>query len=760
MPRSQADPELFEPTEQPPQTGPLATVALIAPVHRLYTYYIPDHLCERVQPGVRVQVPVGARARRSVGFCTELTTGLWTTRLKPIEDVLDPERLLSPMLLDLGLWMARYYCCGPGLTLDAMVPAAIKDRVGLKKRRYARLPAAPPEPVGRGPGPQQRRIVEALQAAGKPLPVDELRSRLGCSDAPIRTAQRRGLIELFRREEQADVDPGPSGRIVEPDFQLNPDQRRAIERATAAVQAGVFRALLLFGVTGSGKTEVYVHAIRSALAVGKQAILLVPEIALTTQTVHRLTRRFEHVCLLHSGLTQTQRAASWRLIASGRVQLVIGTRSAVFAPCPDLGLIVVDEEQESSYKNIQAPRYHTRDVALKRAQVESIPVMVGSATPSLETWLNCRQLGHYECIQLPCRVRGLPLPTVSLVDMRAESAARKGIHLLSRQLEARIAAALEAKQQAILLLNRRGYANYLFCPSCRVVITCPQCKVNMTFHKTTGLVRCHHCTARFAVPIYCPHCPGRGKLVRFGMGTQRVEEELKRKFAQARIARVDSDTMQRFEHYQQLISQFEAGQIDIIVGTQMIAKGLDFPFVSLVGVVSGDTALAIPDFRSAERTFQLITQVAGRAGRSDLPGTVVVQSLNPRQPSIQAAIRQDYPRFAHQELQLRRRIMLPPWGRLTRITLADPRRSRCRDQAALLVQTICGVIEKIGSPVRCTGPQTSPIERIRNQYRFDVLLMGPSAVEMQKLLAELREQDLLRARTRSFTVDVDPVALL
>jgi len=751
--------ELFTPDEQRPRCGPIAGVALAVPVDRLYSYTVPPELAPRVRPGVRVEVPVGAKARRTVGFCIDVNEGEWSSRLRPIEAVLDDEPLLSAELLQLGQWIGRYYCCSTGLALEAMVPAPVKERAGIVRRRYARLPDAQPEASDRKPGPKQQRIIELLQKAAAPLPVDELRRQADCTDAPIRTAARRGLVELFERSEPTETLPDV-GRIVDPDFQLNTDQTRAIERAHAVIASGAFRALLLFGVTGSGKTEVYVHAIRAVLAAGKQAVLLVPEIALTTQTVYRLAKRFERVCLLHSGLTATQRAASWRQIAAGQIGLVIGTRSAVFAPCKDLGLIVVDEEQEPSYKNIQVPRYHTRDVALKRGQLESVPVIVGSATPSLETWLNAERADHYERITLPQRVRELPLPHVTLVDMRAESAARKGIHLLSRQLEAQIARALDADQQVILLLNRRGYANYLFCPSCQAVITCPQCKVNMTFHKTTGQAQCHHCSARFAVPAHCPHCSGRHRLVRFGMGTQRVEEELASKFPQARVARVDSDTMQKFTQYQQIIGDFEANRIHIIIGTQMIAKGLDFPFVSLVGVVNADTALAIPDFRAAERTFQLITQVAGRAGRGDVPGEVIVQSLNCDQPSVQAAMRQDYPRFAREELLLRRKVMLPPWGRLTRITLSDARQSRCREQAGLLAQNVRRLIERTGSKVQCIGPQTSPIERLRNQYRFDVLLLAPSAPAMQALLAALRDENLLRPRVRGIAIDVDPVALL
>ena len=754
--------DLFGPAPAlPAKQGPIATVALIAPVDKHYSYYIPDDLAEQVVPGVRLHVRIGPKGRKTTAFCLAVHHGQWTTKLRPVDAVLDDQPLFSPELLALGQWIGRYYCCSAGLALDALVPAAIKDDVGLVKRRYAQLPDTPPEPVGRPPSPKQQRVVEILQAARQPIALDAIRQQAGCTDAPIRSAAARGLIELIERHEHAQTPlPGQDEPIVEPDFKLTLDQQRAIDRVVECVENAHFRAILLHGVTGSGKTEVYVHAIRAAIAAGKQAIMLVPEIALTTQTVTRLTRRFHNVALLHSGLTDRQRASTWRQIAAGKVDVVIGTRSALFAPCKALGLIVVDEEQESSFKNLQSPRYNTRDVALKRAQLESVPVVMGSATPSMETWLNTQRADHYECIKLPSRVRNLPLPTVTMVDLRAESHARPGIHLLSRELEAAIGETLTASQQIILLLNRRGYANYLFCPSCKNVISCPQCKVNMTFHKTSGQAHCHQCSARFIVPEHCPHCRQPHKLVRFGMGTQRVEEELARKFPPARVARVDSDTMTKYEHYQQIIGDFEAGKLDIIIGTQMIAKGLDFPFVSLVGVVNADTALAIPDFRSGERTFQLVTQVAGRAGRADTPGRVVVQTFSHDQPALQMAITHDFERFAQQELQQRQALMLPPYGRMTRITLADARRSRCREQTDLMAQQIRQTIETLGSPVQCTGPQPAPIERLRNRYRFDVLLMAPSAKTMQHLLAVLRDERALSPRTKSIVIDVDPVAVL
>lgn len=546
---------------------------------------------------------------------------------------------------------------------------------------------------------------------------------------------------------------------VEPAFDLNPEQYAAAERIIAAMEPSVFRVLLLFGVTGSGKTEVYVRAMRHALAAGRQAILLVPEIALTTQTVQRLSRRFERVAVLHSGLTAARRRQAWENIAAGAVDVVIGTRSAVFAPCPRLGLIVVDEEQEGSYKNQAAPRYHTRDVAIKRGQIEGVPVVLGSATPSLETWSNVGRLGHFELLRLPRRVADQSPPRLHLVDMRGEHRARKGVHLLSREMEKYLGATLSRGEQAVLLLNRRGYANYLFCPRCDTPIVCPECGVFVVFHRDTDLALCHYCHTRLAIPNRCGMAGCGGTLVRFGMGTQRVEEELRAKFPAARAARMDSDVMTKPADYAEVLGRFERRELDVLVGTQMIAKGLDYPFVSFVGVVSADTALAISDFRSTERTFQLVLQVAGRSGRSERGGDVVVQTFNADLPSIRYALHQDYERFASDELATRRRTQLPPITRMARIVLSDARLSRARDEAAGLVTRLRETLFKAGLAGDVWEARACSMPRLRNQYRFEVCLLFATADAMVAAFDRLRGEGALKARVRTIVVDVDPVAL-
>ena len=570
---------------------------------------------------------------------------------------------------------------------------------------------------------------------------------------------KAGQIAAQVRKEPAPA-PDFDRPANEPTFDLNAAQRNAIERIDAWAAEKLFRVVLLFGVSGSGKTEVYIRAMRSVLERGRQAILLVPEIALTTQIVDRLASRFRSVAVIHSGLTGVQRSLTWSAIARGEKRVVIGTRSAVFAPCPNLGLIVVDEEQEGSYKNQQAPRFNTRDVAIKRAQLASVPIVLGSATPSLETWHNCGRRPHFERITLPSRIEGLPLPTVEFVDMKLAQRERPGLHLLSVRCEELLRETLSQGRQAVLLLNRRGYASYLMCSRCRQAVVCPNCRVNMVFHQTTGQALCHYCHARMVLPTRCGDPSCAGTLVRWGMGTQRVEEELRKKFPEARIARADSDTMLRTSQYEDLLRAFSAHETDVLVGTQMIAKGLDFPEVAFVGVVNADTTLSMPDFRAAERTFQLVTQVSGRAGRAEAGGRVVVQSLAGLTPALRFAMKHDYESFAQHEVEIRQRIGWPPFSRLARIVVSDRSHDTAQHEAQQLADAIRGHIVDHKLSADVLGPQSAPLARLRNRYRFDFLLRSPNAARLMETLDRLRGDGLLKLNARNVLIDVDPVSLL
>ncbi len=751
----------------------MARVALAAAVEGQYSYAVPPELADKVQPGKRVLVPFGRKRQPQPAFCVSVAREAWTSTLKPLADVIDDAPLLSGPLLELGQWMARYYCCPLGRALSAMVPEAIRRQSGFVAVRRLMLTdikadiaesseakqEQPPARRSKRASARQQAVLEALTTAPEGLDLDDLLARTGVSKAVIGGLLKAGLIRQQTRRVPApapDFDhPGP-----EPTFDLNAHQQSAISRISTLVAEGAFRAVLLFGVSGSGKTEVYIRAIRSAVSMGKQAILLVPEIALTTQMVDRLAARFEHVAVIHSGLTGARRSLTWAAIAAGEKRVIIGTRSAVFAPCPNLGLIVVDEEQEASFKNQQSPRFNTRDVAIKRAQMTPCPIVLGSATPSLETWQNCERLPHFEKITLPERIAGLPMPAVQFVDMQIEQQQRKGLHLLSRQMEKELADALAAGQQAVLLLNRRGYASYLVCSRCRTPIVCPHCGVNMVFHQSTNKALCHHCSTKMVVPIRCgdPSCDGT--LIRFGMGTQRVEEEVRTKFPQARVARADSDTMTKISAYERVLSDFAEARLDVLVGTQMIAKGLDFPRVRFVGVVNADTTLSQPDFRAAERTFQLVTQVAGRAGRSGAQGRVVVQSLAGLTPALQFAANHDYESFARHELAVRQGRHFPPFSRMARVIVSYPSHSEAAGHARDLAEKIRETLTRHGLPADVLGPQSAPLARLRGQYRFDFLLRAANAARLLQVLERLRGEEILAPSNKHVLIDVDPASLL
>ena len=743
------------------RVGPVATVAPVAPIDKEYTFAIPNDLADRVQAGQRVVVPLGRAGRLMTAFCLRIEQGEWSSSLKPIDSLVDQVSFLPGKLLELGRWMARHYACPLGRTLGALVPAAVHKRSGFRTVRHARL-LVPLEQIADGQsrlGPRQRRLLEELSAAPAPLEVDDLLARSGASAATLRQAVQRGWIEMATERVAA---PAPDFDLLpaEPDFELNAEQQAALQTITATIGEDRFRVDLLFGVSGSGKTEVYIRAMRRVLDQGRQAILLVPEIALTTQLLNRLACRFTDVAVIHSGLSDVQRSLTWTAIAAGTKRVVIGTRSAVFAPCPNLGLIVVDEEQETSYKNLQSPRFLVRDVAVKRGQIENVPVVLGSATPSLESWVNCDRAPHYRRIEISKRVRNLPMPEVQVVDMREERQVLGRPAVLSRLMDQQLADALARDEQGVVLINRRGFASWLFCPGCKRRIECPRCNVSMVYHSALNVVICHHCSRREPAPTECPD-PSCGQgLAHAGSGTQRVEQHLRRRFPDKQIVRVDSDTMRHARTYRKVIDDFENRRVDVLVGTQMVAKGLDFPHVSFVGVIGGDAAAAAGDFRAGERLFQLITQVAGRAGRDNVKGSVVVQTVNPDSPALRAAIRHDYRAFVEPEVEVRRRYGYPPFSRLARVVLAHPREGHVRAEADALTGRIREAITALGlTRADVLGPNPCVLSRLRGQYRYDVLARAATASDLQTLLDRLRADGAFKTKAKSLIIDVDPVSL-
>lgn len=742
------------------QTGLTATVAPIAPIDKPYTYTVPPELADDLKAGQRVLVPFGKRGRLVPGFCVAVGSEEWRHTLRPIDSLIDDQSYLSPHLLELGQWMARYYCCPLGPTLAALVPEVVRKKSGFVSVRYARLVRPIDDILSESPrvGHKAKALLEALDCAGEPLKTNTLLERAKTTASTLRSAAGKGWIEIATERHPK---PPPRWDVprVEPSFELNDAQRAAVRRIGQRIDAGEFSVSLLYGVSGSGKTEVYIRAMRHALASGGQVIMLVPEIALTTQLVNRLASRFDDVAVVHSGLTGAERSLTWRAIAAGDRRVIIGTRSAVFAPCPRTRLIVVDEEQEPSYKNLQAPRFHVRDVAIKRAQMCDVPIVLGSATPSLETWLNCMRLTHYERIVLPARVRDLPMPEVEIVDMRTRSGHAEDAPALSNIVRRKLTETLRRGEQAVILINRRGFASVIWCPVCHWRLCCPHCNAGMVFHLSKQQATCHYCRTRVTVPQLCPNPSCKRPVVQSGAGTQRVEQELTAAFPEARIARADSDTMRRGADYQDLVDRFAAREIDILLGTQMIGKGLDFPHVSFVGVIGADLSGPSTDFRSSERLFHLVTQVAGRAGREKAGGQVVVQTLVPDLIAVKAAVDHDFERFAESELDVRRRIGFPPFSRLTRFVLADPSERTLRGVAEAFATDLRRCVTDLSVNADVLGAQPCALRRLRGRYRYDVLLRAGGTDTMQRVLDRLRGDCLLRPKVKSFVVDVNPMSL-
>jgi primosomal protein N' (replication factor Y) len=754
-----------------------------------FDYLAPEGLWP-IQVGQRVEVPFGKGNRVETGFCVvadvprekSFAGGRGGGRLKSILRRVDEEPLLGPELMELATWISDYYVCPLGQVLAAMVPGAVKRAAGIRSRRCLYLGQAWEEKAASLKGAKQKRIVEVLrqrQAVGVDSAVEaaELLEAADCGAAVLKKLADEQIVRIAQKRVFADLPVVPAlfagvGGDARAAITLNEDQRIGLEQILSRIRTGKFGVTLLHGVTDSGKTELYIRAIEEVVRQGKAAIVLLPEIALTAQTVQRFAARFERVAVLHSGLTAGQRNQQWQKVRAGQTDVVIGARSAIFAPVPKLGLVVVDEEHEPSYKQDSVPRYHGRDVAIKRAQLAGAHCILGSATPSLETIQNCKTRDSFSLVRLPRRVMDLPMPQMKLVDMRDSSVKENHLALLSNPLAAELTRVLERKEQAILLLNRRGYSNFVFCPSCRHTLQCRNCDTSLTFHKlkkpmpgvTTatgshmahGYAVCHYCLAQTLVPQDCPVC-GR-KMTMIGVGSQRLEEELAKRFPQARVARVDSDSMGSQDYYR-LLQEFGQGQIDILAGTQILAKGLHFPNVTLVGVVSADTCLYIPDFRANERTFQLTSQVAGRAGRSEKRGVVFVQTYFPEQPAVKFAMAQDFEGFVREELKHRQACDLPPFWRLAIVMVRDEKYERAEAAAARMRQRIDQIVQQQRLQTKIRGPMPAVISRIQRFHRLQIIVQAPDAVTMRRLFATLRVDKPIRPAAK-ITIDIDPVNLL
>ncbi|HNU51988.1 MAG TPA: primosomal protein N' [Verrucomicrobiota bacterium] len=746
----------------------VARVTLEIALGREFDYTIPEELLPRVEVGSRVRVPFGPR--QAMGCVTALLDHSPHARLRPILQVVGAQPLITPKVLALARWVAEYYCCPAEIALKSVLPEAVRrEEAGWRERLCVRM-----TPVS-GPFPKlTRRQNDVWQVIEewRELPLQELLRLTGTTAETVRRLEDKGLIAIAPRV--AERDPYANETILPSSpLTLNPEQQRALGEILAALErpnptprpvpGEPARVFLLHGVTGSGKTEVYLQAIAHTLGQGRGAIVLVPEISLTPQTVERFKSRFCHgplqtlVAVLHSHLSSGERHDEWHKIRQGRARIAIGARSAVFAPIEPLGLIIVDEEHEHSYKQEETPRYHARDVAVLRAQKEGAVVVLGSATPSLESYYNARQ-GKYRLLELPTRVDNQRLPIVRVVDLRHEVRRERGSPILSPLLREAILQRLERREQVILFLNRRGYANALQCPRCGHVVGCPNCSVALTYHRTNHRLCCHLCGHWENPPNACPQRECRSPAIRYaGIGTQRVEEALRRQFPQARIQRMDSDILQRKEDYRRILGDFRTGRIDLLIGTQMIAKGLHFPNVTLVGIVLADMSLHIPDFRAAERTFQLLTQVAGRAGRGDIEGEVIVQSFTPFHSAIQYARRHDFISFYEQEIEFRRELSYPPLARAALLTL----RGRNEDKVRFTTDHLHGLLTEAfhdETDYILGKPAPAPLLRAEGFYRYQILLRTRQMLRTSRRLAAIHHR-LNLPEGVTLAIDVDPVNL-
>ncbi|MCD6527916.1 MAG: primosomal protein N' [Desulfuromonas sp.] len=733
-----------------------AEVALLAPLPRPLTYLLPDDLAMQVQPGMRVKVPLGRRS--AVGVVLAVTDDCSLPRLKPVDEVLDELPLLNEKLLEFIRRASAYYVHPLGLALKTALPAGLGSLQSAPKIKQTKVYCRTAQQLELR-GAMQRQVLDYIEQH-QPVDLAVLREQFS---SPYSVLQRLESLDLIRYDVQETARDPFVGLNVSADLPqvLTTEQASAVDAISAATAEQAFVPFLLHGVTGSGKTEVYLQSIQAVLAAGNQALVLVPEIALTPQLVARFRARFEaqqrRVGVLHSGMSAAERYDMWRaIVRDGRdtgegdgVDIVIGARSAVFAPLSRLGIIVVDEEHDDSYKQSEGFRYQGRDLALMRGQMEKVPVVLGSATPALTSYRRAQQ-GALRCLPLPQRIGDRTLPQVELVDMRTATVEGG----LSEPLIEAIDERLQRGEQSLLLLNRRGFSPYLLCGDCGGSYRCPNCDITLTWHRQVAQLRCHYCDYMQPPKDCCPQCGGAA-MEPEGMGTERLAAELQQRFPGARIARMDRDTTSAKGAQQALVSKMEARQVDILVGTQMVAKGHDFAAVTLVGILDADATLNFPDFRAAERSFSLLAQVAGRAGRGELQGAVIVQTYAPDNPVLSCAVDHDYHTFAEQELPMRQMLLYPPYGYLVNLLISGLDRKsveNCAEQLAGMLDGTAGV--------EVLGPAACPLFRLRNRYRMQILLKSETRPPLRQLLAGAAQWRKNFPATVSLAIDVDPVDMM
>jgi primosomal protein N' (replication factor Y) len=752
----------------------LLDISLPLPLFRTFSYRVPEGLSGSVAPGSRVLVPF--RNKREIGIVLGAAEPREGVKYKDIIAAPDDAPSVDPPMLALCRWIAEYYVVPLGVALRCALPAALTGAAApVPSRRTQRvlqigheLPSLLRRDRIFARAPQQRALYELLEALGGRATIEHLHEQLAFSSSVLRGLVARGLAEVIEETVSRDPFLTRERRAAEA-HQPSQPQKRAIARLAIAPAGHV---ALLHGVTGSGKTLVYLELLRRVvLEEGKSAIVLVPEIALTPQTVDRFRAVFgDQIAVLHSALSDGERYDAWLALRRGEKRIAVGARSAVFAPLRDLGAIVVDEEHESSYKQGEAPRYHAREVAIVRARAEGAVVVLGSATPSLESWTNA-QSGKYELLTLPERAGVAQLPAVAVVDLRAErvktppsdvpDADAAFAMAVSPRLADALRQRLDRREQSILLLNRRGYAAFVQCGTCGDVATCPNCSISLTYHRTPERLVCHYCQHAEELHTQCPRC-GAVRLRQRGLGTQQVERMLAERFPHARIARMDVDTTSGKWAHTEILDRVGAGEVDILLGTQMIAKGLDFPNVTLVGVIDADVGINLPDFRASERCFQLLSQVAGRAGRGPKGGEVLIQTRCPSHHAVRCAVTHDYHAFVNEELKGRERPPYPPTLRLANVVVSGTQEeatARLATKAAAWLHRLIAKTDITG--VTVIGPAPCPVERVKNRWRWHVLIKSERSGELGRVARYLVEKFKVPAQFGSrITVDRDPVQLL
>ncbi len=738
-----------------PQVNCFATVVLANNLTKELDYAIPEEMQQQALLGMQVEVPLKNRLLKA--FIVKVHNTPAVANARPLHKILSKEELITSELFELSRWMAAYYCTPLSKVIKTILPANVRHNKKPQQQLLISLTKSKAESLSICQSLQQKHPSRALvlslllKAKGGML-LSEMLHRLQISRSPIDTLTAQKIIKTEKIETE------PDSLLMEEEFfltrpkKLNKEQKAALEKI---LNGSGHKTHLLFGVTGSGKTEIYLQAIEEVLKEGKSIIMLVPEITLTPQTIERFRARFQDkIAVLHHRKTDKERFLAWRGIKEGRYQIIIGARSAIFAPAKNLGLIIVDEEHDSSYKQSEEqPTYHARNIAVMRGKIANCPVVLGTATPAIESYYNALS-GKYQLSMLTKRPQGAVFPEVTVVDMGREAQKAGGYTYFSERLLDGIKSRFEKGEQTLLFLNRRGYSSFLLCQACSQVVRCPHCDLSLAFHKSENLLSCHSCGYSMQPPRACPTCKSSDQIKYKGFGTEQIEKSLKAIFPFLRVMRIDRDTTSHKESHDSLFQEFRCGKADVLVGTQMIVKGLHFPCVTLVGVLNSDGALNIPDFRAAENVFSLITQVSGRAGREQLKGEVIIQTYQSAHPIIKLAAKADYLSFYQREVAAREIFAYPPFSHLARFIFSSEDETRAKNWAQVFYKHMVGALSQNYSihPVVPCGHT-----KIKDKYRFMFLCKGPSAAFIARAGAKIKHEIVLPASVKML-IDIDPIS--